>query len=145
MAAMAFAGCTRKVGDAVVLEKEHIAAADPSPTPTAKETGPAANPAGSPTPSAELSHEPIQTELAPDEIAVGSYVMRKELRGTSRDPRAIAEEQWLIKVEMGDDRSRFTISSDRAHFLKLKPGDRVRVSYKQGKYTGTIWGAKIED
>ena len=135
---LATTGCRKKFDEAVVLEKEHIAAAEPSPTPTA---GASPSAAPSPTPDAE----PLQTELAPDEIAVGSHVMKKNVRGTSKDPRAIQEEQWLIKVETVRERLIFTVQSDRAHFLKVKPGDRVRVRFKQGKYTGTVWSAKIED
>ena len=151
-AALALAACTRHVGDAVVLEKEHIAAAEPSPTPKPtpipdaslirKEGG---SNAAEPVASESPVYEEVPAELAPDEVAVGSYVMKKDVRGTGRDPRAMTHEQWLIKVEMIGDQSHFTIHSDRAHFLKLKPGDRVRVSYKQGKYTGTIWSAQIED
>ncbi len=150
--AVMVAGCTRNVGDAVVLEKEHIAAAEPSPTPKPTPTPDASlirkeggTDAAKPPPSESPVAEEAQTELAPDEVAVDSYVMKKDVRGTGKDPRAMTHEQWLIKVEMMRDQSHFTIHSDRAHFLKLKPGDRVRVSYKQGKYTGTIWSAQIED
>src|SRR3954465_14563301 len=84
-AALAIAACTRHVGDAVVLEKEHIAAAEPSPTATAtpslirKEEGVNVDrPAASDSPVIEE----VSTELAPDEIAVDSYVMKKDARGT---------------------------------------------------------------
>jgi len=33
--------------------------------------------------------------MADDEIDVDGYVMKPELRGTSRDPRALHHEQWL--------------------------------------------------
>ena len=42
-------------------------------------------------------------ELAEDEIDVDGHVMKKDVRGTSRDPRAMAEEQWIVKVRMVDD------------------------------------------
>jgi hypothetical protein len=71
--------------------------------------------------------------------------MKKNVRGTGKDPRASTHEQWLIKVEAIKDGKRFTIHADRAHFLKYKVGDRVRVRYKVGNYTGTVWGATIED
>jgi len=87
----------------------------------------------------------FQTELAPDEIAVDTYVMKKNVRGTGKDPRASAQEKWLIKVEMIKDLRRFTVLSDRAHFLKHRVGDRVRVRYKEGNYTGTVWDSEIED
>lgn len=135
-------GCTRKAGDAVVLEKEYIAAAEPSPTPTPVTTSSEIAVAA---PSPTASTEPIQTELAPDEIVVDTYVMKKNVRGTGKDPRASSQEKWLMKVEMIQDRRRFTILADRAHFLKYKAGDRVRVRYKQGNYTGTVWDSEIED
>ena len=152
LALVAVAGissCTKNLGEAVVLEKEHIDAAEPSPTPPPTPvTTLNENPARpEPVKSAEASpsEEPVQTELAPDEIAVDSYVMKKNARGTGKDPRASTHEQWLIKVEAVQDGKRFTIHADRAHFLKYKVGDRVRVRYKVGNYTGTVWGATIED
>jgi hypothetical protein len=143
--AFAISACTKNVGEAVVLEKEHIDAAEPSPTPTTTLTEPAAKPSPMNTPDASSSAEPVQTELAPDEIVVDSYVMKKNVRGTGKDPRAGTHEKWLIKVETVQDTRRFTIHSDRAHFLKYKVGDRVGVSFKVGDYTGTVWDAKIED
>ena len=89
--------------------------------------------------------EPVQTELAPDEIVVDTYVMKKNVRGTAKDPRASSQEKWLMKVEMIQDRRRLTILADRARFLKYKAGDRVRVRYKEGNYSGTIWDSQIED
>lgn len=139
--AFAITACTKNIGEAVILEKEHIDAAEPTPTPATTLTETAAKPSGSTSPDAE----PLQTELAPDEIAVDSYVMKKNVRGTGKDPRAGTEEKWLIKVETVQESRRFTIHSDRAHFLKYKVGDRVRVRYKVGNYTGTVWDATIED
>ena len=135
-------GCTKKIGDAVILEKEHIDAAEPSPTPTPV-TASTEIAVAAPSPTA--STEPRQTELAPDEIVVDTYVMKKNVRGTSKDPRASAQEKWLMKVEMIQDRRRFTILADRGHFLKYKVGDKVRVRYKEGNYSGTVWDSQIED
>lgn len=148
-AAGSIVSCTKNLGEAVVLEKEHIDAAEPSPTPpptpatTLNENPP--RPESAKSPEASPSDEPVQTELAPDEIAVDTYVMKKNVRGTSKDPRASTHESWLIKVEAVQDGKRFTIHTDRAHFLKYKVGDRVRVRYKVGNYTGTVWDATIED
>jgi hypothetical protein len=135
-------GCTKKVGDAIVLEKEHIDAAEPSPTPTPVTTSSEiAVVPPSPTPSTE----PLQTELAPDEIVVDTHVMKKNVRGTGKDPRASSLEKWLMKVETVQDHRRFTILADRAHFLKYKVGERVRVRYKEGNYTGTVWDSEFAD
>ena len=135
-------GCTKKVGDAVVLEKEHIDAAEPSPTPT---PATASSEIAVAAPSPTASTEPVQTELAPDDIVVDTYVMKKNVRGTGKDPRASSQEKWLMKVEMIQDLRRFTILADRAHFLKYKVGDKVRVRYKEGNYSGTVWDSQIGD
>jgi hypothetical protein len=83
--------------------------------------------------------------MAPDEIAVDGFVMKKEVRGTGKDPRAQSDEQWRITVHIADARQSHTIQSDRAHYDKLKVGDRIRVRYRQGQFTGQVWIADIED
>ena len=78
LAIFCLVGC-EKHSEAVVLTKEHIAAAPPiSQT----------SPAGSPASPHEIST--TSEELRPigdDEITVDGYVMKPEVRGTSRDPR----------------------------------------------------------
>jgi hypothetical protein len=71
--------------------------------------------------------------------------MKKEVRGTSKDPRAGSEEKWLLKAGMVGVGPSFNIYTDRAHYDKLKVGDRIKVRYSEGKYTGTVWGSEIED
>ena len=83
--------------------------------------------------------------MAPDEVAADGFVIKKKDRGTSKDPRAKSEEQWRIEVQIVDSGLLKTIQSDRVHYDKLKVGDRIRVAYYQGKYTGTVWVANIED
>ncbi len=132
--AFAFAGCDKKRGEAVVIEKEHIAAKEIPKTPTNEPT------AGSPEATPEVSERPI----GPDEITLGPYVMKKEVRGTSRDPRAIADEQWIVSVRMIADGRRFNVQTDQPKWDKLKEGDRVQVTYRVGKYTDTVWGSEID-
>ena len=130
------AGCKKHSGEAVVFAKEYIAAAPPI-----GET----SPAGSPASPNEVSTS--AEELRPigdDEITVDGYVMKPEVRGTSRDPRALKDEQWLVKVRMINDGRTFNVQADQGQFDKLKEGDRVRVRYQLGKYTKTVWGAEIE-
>ena len=129
------AGCEKQNGEAVVLGKEHIAAARSlSKTPSAEQTA-SPNP---PTPSEEQPRP-----IGDDEITVDSYVMRPEVRGTSRDPRALNDEQWLVKVRMMDSGRTFNVQAQRSQFDKIQEGDRVHVSYRSGKYTGTVWSAEI--
>lgn len=140
---LSFAGCSKKSGTAVVLEKEHIAAREITPTPTAQQSASPSEP--TPGPSELASQEEAKArELREDEIVVDTYVMKKDARGTSRDPRAMSDEQWLVKVQMVSDLRRFDVHTDQAHWDKVKIGDRIKVSYRQGKYTGTVWSAEID-
>ena len=82
--------------------------------------------------------------MAKNEIVVDGIVMDREVRGTSRDPRAGTEEQWRVKVQLVADGRRFNVQADKAKWEKLKPGDRIKVKYSEGKYTGTVWGAEIQ-
>lgn len=142
-----FAGCWKKSGEAIVEEKEHI---DAAPTPTPQPAGTAAaevavQPVATPQESPP-QEEYVEKELAPDEIAVDTYVMKKDVRGTSKDPRAYPGlEQWRINVRMIEDGRRFTVRAKKAQFERLKVGDRVKVRYREGKYTGTVWSADIVD
>ena len=84
-------------------------------------------------------------EMAADEIDVDGIVMKREVRGTAKDPRASTEEQWRIAVQLVESGERFNVHTDRAHYDRLKPGDQIKVRYRKGKYTGTVWTAEIED
>lgn len=133
---LALSGCNRKHSAAVVLEKEYIAARETTPTPTAAPAA-AESPIPDPTPEIELR------EMAPDEIAVDGVVMKRAVRGTSRDPRAGPDEQWIVKVRTTDGRT-IRVPADRSRFDKLRAGDRVQIVYRVGKYTGTVWSADFE-
>ena len=113
-----------------MLAKEHIDAALPT--------------AG--TPSAQSASGPdVQIRpMANDEIAVDGYVMKPEARGTSRDPRALHREQWLVKVRMVNDGRLIQVPADQAQWRKFRENDRVKVRYHTGKYTGTVWAAEID-
>jgi hypothetical protein len=128
---LSLAGCAKKHGEAVVVEKEHIDVAEIKPSPS-----PGASPVG---------EVPVIRKMGPDEIDVEGIVMKKGVRGTSKDPRAGTEERWLVKVETAQVSRAFNIHTDRAHYDKVKVGDRIKVSYSEGKYTGTVWGSEIED
>ena len=128
--AIGFASCDKRSGYAVVLAKEHIDAASPAAeTPNAQSKSDSA---------AEIR------PMADDEIAVGAYVMKPEVRGTGRDPRALKDEQWLVEVRILDNGRIFQVPADRAQWEKLHENDRVRVKYHTGKYTGSVWAAEIE-
>jgi hypothetical protein len=121
------AGCQKEEGDAVVLSKEHIAAAEP------------VKPSAS---ASEVTPPPIR-EMARDEIAIDGVVMKARDRGTGRDPRAFQDEQWLVKVRVIDGGRIFNVPAEKAQFEKVKEGDRVEVRYSVGKYTNTVWGSEI--
>jgi hypothetical protein len=70
--------------------------------------------------------------------------MKPGARGTSRDPRALKDEQWIVKLRMLDTKRIFQVHADQAQWKKLRENDRGRVRYRMGKYTGTVWGAEID-
>ena len=122
-------GCEKRSGEALVLAKEHIDAALPiAETPNSQ--------------SASSPDEHLRS-VAADEITVDGYVMKPELRGTSRDPRALKHEQWLVTVRMLADGRTIHVHADQARWQKLRESDRVKVTYRMGKYTGTVWDAEI--
>jgi hypothetical protein len=127
---IAVTGCEKNGGEAVVLAKEHIDAALPN----------AETPSSQSAPGPDVQIRP----MADDEIEVDGYVMRPEVRGTSRDPRALQHEQWLVKVRMLDNGRTFQVLADQAKWEKSCENDRVKVKYRTGKYTGTVWAAEIE-
>ena len=128
-------GCEKHNADAVVLAKEHIAAA------AATDELPSGEGAASPNEPTTRTEQP--RPIGDDEITVDSYVMKPEVRGTSRDPRALKDEQWLVKVRMIEGERTFNVQTKPWQFEKLKEGDRVHVRYHVGKYTGTVWDAEI--
>jgi len=103
----------------MILEKEHIAA---------KATG-------------EIST--FESRPGDPEITVDQYVMDPRVRGTSRDPRALDHEQWIVKIRMIEDGRQFNIQTDPHRWTRVSIGDRIKIAYRQGKYTGTIWDAEI--
>jgi hypothetical protein len=139
---LSVAGCSKKSGLAVVLEKEHIAAGEVPPSPSPQQS---ASP-GSPTPETNevVYQETELRELGEDEIDVDGHVMKKDVRGTSKDPRArVNQEQWIVNVQMIDNLLRIKVQTDQPRWERVKVGDRIKVTYRQGKYTGTVWGSEI--
>ncbi len=59
--------------------------------------------------------------------------MNKDLRGTSKDPRATDREQWLVKVRMVEGGRQVNVQAEPAQYEKLKAGDPVRVRYREGR------------
>jgi hypothetical protein len=123
-------GCQKNSDEAVVFTKEHIAAALPNPEPPNSESA--------------QSPDPQLRPMADDQIAVDGYVMKSEERGTSRDPRALKYEQWIVKVRLLNSGRTLQVPVDRAKWETLEANDRVKVHYRTGRYTRTIWAAEIE-
>jgi|SRR5262249_24069728 len=61
-----------------------------------------------------------------------------------KDERATHHEQWIVKVRMRDNGHTIQVRTDRAQWEKLRENDRVKVTYRLGKYTGTVWDADID-
>lgn len=144
----ALTGCQKKSGEAIVVEKEYIAAGEEreTPTPATSSPEPDASPVSPAASRSETVEDSAAKPLAEDEIVVESYVMKKNLRGTSKDPRAYPGlEQWRITVQMVGGGRQFMVPAKQAQYERVKVGDQVKIRYREGKYTGTVWSAEIVD
>jgi hypothetical protein len=109
----------------------------------------AAAPSLSETPSAEHTtspNAPTPTQERPlpiggDEITVDSYVMRPEVRGTNRDPRALNAEQWLVKVRMIDSGRTFNVRRIRGSSISSKKATGSTSGIASGN-TRELFGAR---
>jgi hypothetical protein len=80
-----------------------------------------------------------------DAIVIGKdYVAAVKEGEGIKDARATNHEQWIVKVRMRDNGRTIEVHVDRAQWEKLHESDQVKVTYRVGKYTGTIWDAEIK-
>ena len=80
-----------------------------------------------------------------DAIVIGKdYVAAVKEGEEIKGPRATNHEQWIAKVRMRDNGRSIEIRTDRAQWEKLHENDQVNVTYRVGKYTGTVWDAEIK-
>jgi len=61
-----------------------------------------------------------------------------------KDEQATNHEQWVVKARMLDNGRTIQVHADRVQWERLRENDRVKVMYRAGKYTGTVWDAEIE-
>jgi hypothetical protein len=108
------AACEKKSGEAVVIGKEHIDAVKSVETPEGGQ---------------DTNQDKSNTDLNEQVATVNS--------------RATHNEQWIVDVETIDGGRKIGVRVDQPQFEKIKIGDRVNVIYRQGKHTGTVWGAEI--
>jgi hypothetical protein len=80
-----------------------------------------------------------------DAVVLGKdYVALVKEGEEIKDERATNNEQWIVKVRMCDNRCTIEVRADQAQWEKLRENDPLRVTYRVGKYTGTVWDAEIE-
>ena len=78
-------------------------------------------------------------------IVIGKdYVAAAKEGEEIKDARATNHEQWIVKVRMRDNGRTIEVRTDRAQWEKLHENDQVNVTYRVGKYTGTVWDAEIK-
>jgi hypothetical protein len=78
-------------------------------------------------------------------IVIGKdYVAAVKQGEEIKGERATNHEQWIVKVRMLDNGRRIEVRADRAQWEKLRENDQVKVTYRVGKYTGTVWDAEIQ-
>jgi hypothetical protein len=72
------------------------------------------------------------------------YVAAAKQGEEIKDERATNNEQWIVKVRMLDNGRKIQVHADRAQWETLRENDQVKVTYRVGKYTGTVWDADIQ-
>ena len=78
-------------------------------------------------------------------IVVGKdYVAAVKQGEKVKDQRATNHDQWIVDVRMVGNGRTIQVRADPAQWEKLRENDRVKVTYRVGKYTGTVWDADIE-
>jgi len=80
-----------------------------------------------------------------DAVVIGKdYVAALKQGEEIKDQRATNHEQWIVKVRMLDNGRTIEVRADRVQWEKLHENDRVKVTYRVGKHTGTVWDAEIQ-
>jgi hypothetical protein len=80
-----------------------------------------------------------------DAVVVGKdYVAAMKQGEEVKDERATNHDQWIVEVRMRDNGRTIQVRADRVQWEKLRENDQVKVTYRKGKYTGTVWDAEIE-
>lgn len=78
-----------------------------------------------------------------DAIVTGKEHIEAADNSTPQSDRATNREQWIVTVETRRGGRKINVQTDQSQWDKLKVGDGVLVSYREGKYTGTVWDAEI--
>ena len=80
-----------------------------------------------------------------DAVVIGKdYVAAVKQGEEVKDERATNHEQWFVEVRMLDNGRTIQLCGDRAQWEKLRENDQVKVTYRKGKCTGTVWDADIQ-
>src|SRR5215218_339799 len=80
-----------------------------------------------------------------DAVVIGkAYVAAAKEGEAIKDQRPTNHEQWIVKVQMRENGRTIEVRADRAQWEKLHEKDQVKVTYRVGKYTGTVWDAEIK-
>ena len=127
---LSLAGCSKKSGEAIVLKKDFVPARPASASPNESQATTAA--------------EPVQAPAEEDAVSTETTTAEEETSGPALDARAVDHEQWIVTVELVADLKKIDVRVEPAQWEKLKPGDHVHLSYRQGKYTGTVWSAELK-
>lgn len=54
------------------------------------------------------------------------------------------DEKWIVHVEMVAALRKANVCLAKERWETLKAGDRVHMTYREGKYTGTVWSADLD-
>jgi hypothetical protein len=79
-----------------------------------------------------------------DAVVIGKdYVAAVKQGEEIKDQRSTNHDQWIVKARMRDNGRTIEVRADRAQWEKLRENDQIKVTYRTGNYTGTVWDSEI--
>jgi hypothetical protein len=87
--------------------------------------------------------QPMEIVEATDDSATADVSPARDASPAQSGSPRMTEEEWIVSVQMVSNQRWIDVRVDKARWEKLKEGDRVKVTYREGKYTGTAWAAEI--
>lgn len=116
-----------------MLGKDYVPAATAAPS-RPNESSPGA--------SSEPGRSPVENEVDPNDE--DEEEPSDDPIGPPFDVRAMDHKQWIVSVQIISNLRRLDVRLDRSRWNSFAVGDRVHVTYHEGKYTGTVWSTAID-
>ncbi len=83
-----------------------------------------------------------QTAVVVSKEFIPAQIISADGPATAQQEGTTPHDRWLVHVEMADGKKALA-DVEQAEWDELRVGDKVQATYKQGKYTGTVWYVEL--